>query len=367
MIKVSDVIKAAEKLAPTYLACDWDNIGLQIGNKSEPVNNILISLDVNEKIINEALNEKCQLIISHHPFIFKPLNKINGDNDKGKQIYKAIINNLNVYSMHTNLDIAKNGLNDYLAKILGINNIKFLKLTTERELYKLVVFIPVEHFEDVKAGILASGAGYIGNYSHTSFSIRGKGSFKPLKGSTPYLGKKNKLNIVDEYRFETIVKKSDIKGVLEVMYDRHPYEEVAYDLYPLQESSEKYGLGRIGFLQNKMLFSKYLKIVQERLNIKQLKYVGKIDSKIKNIAICSGSGAELIPLAAQKGADILITSDIKYHEAQMAESYGIGLIDAGHYNTEIVVKSLLYKYFTSEINGVKIIKSKINTDPWNYI
>jgi len=368
MIKVNDIIGAAERLAPKNLAYDWDNIGLQIGNKSDLVKNMLISLDINEEVINEAVDEKCQLIIAHHPLIFKPIKKINNDNYQGNLLYKAILNKINIFTMHTNLDIARNGLNDYLAKVLEIKNTNYLKLTNEQDqdIFKLVIFIPAEHFEEVKTGILKTSAGHLGNYSHTSFSSKGQGTFKPLAGSEPYIGDIGKLNKVDEYRFETIVKKSDIKGVLKIMHELHPYEKIAYDLYPVDNSSVKHGLGRIGFLKQEIEFNDYMKFVKMILNNQQIKYVGKPRDIVRCIAICSGSGAELIVQAAEKGADLLITSDIKYHQAQLAESLGINLIDAGHYNTEIIVKSLLYEYFKSEIKGVNIIKSSINTNPWNY-
>lgn len=368
MVRVNDIIKVAERLAPKKLAYDWDNIGLQIGSKSANVKKILLSLDINEQVIDEAIEQECQLIIAHHPMIFKPIKKINKDNYQGNIIYKAINNNLNIYTMHTNLDISKNGLNDYLADILEIKNTNYLKLTSEREeeLYKLVSYIPSESFEIVREGILEAGAGHIGNYSHTSFSSKGQGTFKPLMGSEPYIGDVGELNNVDEYRFETVVKKQDIKAALKAMHELHPYEEIAYDLYPLSNSSEN-GLGRIGFLQKEIKFIEYIKFVKSRLNIQQLKYVGDTNAKIKCIAICSGSGADFIAKSAEKGADLLITSDIKYHDGQLAEELGINLIDAGHYHTEIIVKFLLYEYFKREIKGVKIIKSNINTNPWNYL
>jgi len=365
MIRVNDIIKVAERLAPKDLGYDWDNIGLQIGSKSGIVKKVLLSLDINEKVIDEALNQECQLIIAHHPLIFKPIKKINKDNYQGNLVYKAIMNNLNIYIMHTNLDISKNGLNDYLADFLEIKNTNYLELTKEQEVFKFVIYIPSEDFEMVKTGIFEAGAGHIGNYSHTSFASKGQGTFKPLMGTEPYIGDIGKLNMVDEYRLETVVKKKDIKDVLKAMHEIHPYEEVAYDLYPLY-NSVKYGLGRIGFLQKEIQFAEYIKFVKSKLNIQQVKYVGNPVDKIRCIAICSGSGAGLIAKAAEKGADLLITSDIKYHDGQKAEELGINLIDAGHYHTEIIVKSLLYEYLSKEINGVKIIKSNINTDPWNY-
>ncbi|MFP4660722.1 MAG: Nif3-like dinuclear metal center hexameric protein [Halanaerobiales bacterium] len=367
MVKLCEIISAAERLAPEDLACEWDNVGLQVGNKTSEITRVLISLDINNEVIDEAIKKDCQLIMAHHPLIFKGVKIITEDSYQGQLLYKAIQNNLNIYIMHTNLDLAQNGLNDYLASILEVDVIDILDVTQEQDLFKLVVFIPVDHFEKVKSGILEAGAGHIGNYSHTSFSLKGQGSFKPLKGSNPYIGQEDQVSRVDEYRMETIVDKKDLKYVLEIMHNLHPYEEVAYDLYPLYNPVSEYGLGRLGKLKKEIKLMDYLELIKERLSIQQIKYIGQDNIPIKRVALCSGSGAELIPLSSAKGADVYITSDIKYHEAQLAEQHGIALIDAGHFHTENIVKKLLYEYFTKEFDDIDIIESDIITDPWKYL
>ncbi|MFW6287625.1 MAG: Nif3-like dinuclear metal center hexameric protein [bacterium] len=367
MVQLREVVAAAERLAPEEIAYEWDNVGLQVGNKSSEVKRMLISLDINDEVIIEAIRNDCQLIVAHHPVIFRPIKSITEHNYQGRLLYNAIKNDINIYVMHTNLDLAEGGLNDYLASILEVEKTDIITTAQKQNLYKLVVFVPVDHIERVRSGILEAGAGHIGNYSHTSFSLKGQGSFKPLEGSNPYSGKEGQLSTVDEYRLETVVKQSDLRGVLNAMIKLHPYEEVAYDLYPLLEPTKEYGLGRLGVLKKEMKLFDYIQLIKDRLSIQQIKYSGEDNKYIKRVALCSGSGAELILQASKKGADVLVTSDIKYHEAQLAENHGIALIDAGHFHTENVVKRLLYEYFIKECPLIDIIKSEIITDPWKYI
>ncbi|MEJ6952032.1 Nif3-like dinuclear metal center hexameric protein [Natronospora cellulosivora (SeqCode)] len=366
MYKISDIVKIAENLASKKLAFEWDNVGLQVGDYDNIVSNILLSLDLTEQVIDEAISKKCQLIISHHPLIFKPLKTIKNNDSKGKLIFKMIENRVNLYVMHTNLDVVKGGLNDYLSNILKLEEIELLKTSADTKYYKLVTFIPLKSFDKVKNAVLEAGAGHIGNYSHTSFSIKGKGSFKPLATAKPYIGKENLLESVDEIRFETLVSDEKLSNILNILLDTHPYEEVAYDLIPLDNKFEKHGLGRIGNNPNHYKLLDFVDLLQNSLGSKGIKYLGDKSKNINKVAICSGSGASLISCAAYKGADLYISSDIKYHDAQLAEELGIALIDAGHYYTEAVVKKLLYNYFIKETDGINIFTSELNTNPWNY-
>lgn len=367
MTKVRQITSLIQDLAPENLAYDWDNVGLQVGDFDQEVSQVLISLDITEAVIEEAKARKCQLIISHHPLIFKSVSSINKHTGTGRVIIEAIKNNISIYSAHTNLDITKDGLNDYLAEVLGIKDCDHLEITGEERFYKLVVFIPEEHFTRVKKAILDSGAGYIGNYSHTSFSTEGKGTFKPLAGSNPFLGKEGEISEVREVRLETILAKHLVKKVIRAMLKAHPYEEVAYDLYPLANEGEKYSLGRIGRLDEKVRLDEYIQLVKKRLRLVNLKYVGSESRLIERVAICSGSGAKLISRASKAGADLFITGDIGYHEAQLAEELGMALIDAGHYQTEIIVKGLLTDYLRDKVDGVEFFASQVDTNPWKYI
>lgn len=369
MISVNDIITSAYKLAPAKYAFDWDNIGLHVGSKQAEVEKVLITLDINKDTIEEAVNNKCQMIISHHPLIFKPISKINFNNEKGKLLHKIIYNNLNIACFHTNLDIAAGGLNDYLARIIGLEDMEPLQIDYNEKYYKLVVYVPVEHFNEVQKAVLDKGAGQIGKYSHCSFSTKGEGTFKPLTGSEPYQGRIDEISNVQEKRLETIVREDKVQEVISVIKTAHPYEEVAYDLFMLYNNrlGSDLGIGRIGSLKKEYKLDQYLSIIKDKLNLKQIKYTGGKNKKIKQVAVCSGSGADYIEKAVEKGADLYITGDIKFHQAQLAEELGLALIDAGHYKTEIIVKDLLCNYFNDCFKGVTFIKSVINTNPWSYI
>jgi len=367
------VISLLTDLAPQNYAYDWDNVGIQTGSLNQEVENVLVSLDINNKVINEAKNNDCNLIISHHPVIFDGLNSIHDQTETGKLIINAIKNDITLYSAHTNLDVAEGGLNDYLASLLDITDLKGLSLKEKTNYYKLVVFGPEKSLDKIRKNVLNNGAGQIGNYSKTSFVTNGVGTFKPEENSNPHLGEKGRMAQVDEFRLETIVKEDNLSKIISQLKEVHPYEEVAYDIFELKNkvSDKNISLGRIGVLEKSFKLYNYVKKVKEILNIPFLKYYGNDNQKIKKVAICSGSGSDLISKAKYSGADLYITGDVKYHEAQHAEQLGLNLIDAGHYGTEKIVKNLLFSYLTKkkEENNydINIIKSKLNTNPWKYI
>lgn len=368
MRTVQNIINLATKLAPAKLAASWDNVGLTVGDYNQVVHRVLLSLDVNDMVLEEAINKGCQLIIAHHPFIFQGMKSIRNDDIVGRIIMKAVKNDISIFSAHTNLDIAPKGLNDYLANILEIRDLIPIDITQKTKYYKLVVFIPDDYFERVKIAVLDAGAGNIGDYSHASFSIKGEGTFKPQKGSNPFIGQTGEISSVQELRLETLVVEDRIDNVVNEMLKAHPYEEVAYDLYPLLFEGDKYGLGRVGKLENKVRLIDYLEKVKLKLNLNCLRYIGEDDAIIQKIAVCSGSGASLIKQAKAAGADLYITGDVKFHEAQMAKDLGLKLLDAGHYETEVIVKDLLLEYFkrqsiTNNLH-VDFIKSEVNTNPW---
>lgn len=373
MTNIQEIISIINNLAPQKLAYDWDNVGLQIGDFQQKTKNVLLSLDFNKDVLNEAREKNCKLIITHHPFIFNDLKTIHTQTEKGKLIFESIKNNISVFSAHTNLDVANNGLNDYLADILNLNNIEILKIEDEKPYFKLVFFVPEKYFEQVREAVLAEGVGHIGSYSKTSFSTDGEGTFLPGEDSDPHIGMKGKFTKVNEFRVETIIKSSQVNSVINKLKEKHPYEEVAYDLYPLEQYKEKIGLGRIGELKHQSNLKKYLFLVKNKLGLPGIKYAGKDPSSttIKKIAVCSGSGADLIGTAKYAHADLYITGDIKYHEAQYAENIGLNLLDAGHYWTEKIVVKLLKDYLEKESKNnnldVQYYISEVNTNPWQYI
>lgn len=370
MPDVKKVVSLLSEIAPENIACDWDNIGLQVGDYHQEANKVLITLDITEDVLTEAVDKNCDMILAHHPLIFKDISSINNKTVIGKIIIRAIKNDIALYCAHTNLDIADGGLNDYLAQLLKLTNIRPLQTTIHNNYYKLVVFIPTSHFEKVRDAILESGAGHIGNYSHTSFAVEGRGSFKPLMDSDPHTGNRDQFNQVQEMRLETIVPEKRMNEIKQAVLDSHPYEEVAYDFYPLHRNEEEAGFGRIGSLEEEIEAEKIIQQLKLLLNIKTVSYTGSLNKTVKRIAICSGSGADFIEKACVDGADIFITGDVKYHEAQLAEESGLFLVNAGHYGTEVVVKDFLKESLTEMARkaGLKLdfIKSEVETNPWNF-
>lgn len=373
MVNAQMIIQLLTDLAPQSYAYDWDNVGVQAGSLDTEVNKVLLTLDINSKVLKEAENKNCNMIISHHPVIFDDINSINDQNPTGKLLIESIKKNILLYSAHTNLDVANGGLNDYLGKLLKIHNLKPLSIKEKNQFYKLVVFGPKENLDEIRKKIFQKGAGKIGNYSNTSFSTNGEGTFKAENGSNPYIGKKGEITKVEEFRLETIIEESDINKILKAINKVHPYEEVAYDLFKLENNieSENIALGRIGELKNSKKLIDYVNFVKEKLNLSYLKYHGNDNEKIKKIAFCSGSGADLIAKAKFAGADLYITGDVKYHEAQYAEELNLNLIDAGHYGTESIVKDLLFDFLNKKAieknYNVEFLKSSINSNPWKYI
>lgn len=365
-LKCQSIIEKIEQLAPKKLAYDWDNVGLQIGDPRENIKKILISLDLTEEVIQEAIENKINMIVTHHPFIFKPLKQIRFDQPSGKLIKIMIENKINLYVAHTNLDIANQGLNDMLAEKLSLENIEVLSQREEEKLYKIAVYVPKGYEEELRNVLGNKGAGYIGNYSHCTFQLSGTGTFKPLEGTKPFIGNIGQIEYVDEYRLETIVSQSNLSKVVKAMIKAHPYEEVAYDIYPLENKGKSFGIGRVGYLATPIAYEDFLLKVKKELSIEYLRTAGPKALSIQKVALCTGSGAEFMYQAKRKGADIYITGDIKYHEAQMAKDLDLSLIDAGHFATEIIMIEGLKKYldqaFQKDKNDVEVMMSKMNKD-----
>ncbi len=370
MIKAAEILQLMGKIAPANLAEDWDNVGLQVGDPKQEVKNVLIALDFNRNVLDEALEKDCQLIVTHHPFIFNGLKSINTQNQSGSLIFDLIKNDIVLFSAHTNLDIAENGLNDYLIKKLDVNNISLLKSTKSQNYHKLVTFVPKSDFKALKDALYAKGAGKYNNYSHSGFYHQGTGNFKPLAESSPYLGEKGSVNEIEEYRFETVVSDDKIDQVVKELLRVHPYEEPAWDLYKIENLKSKKGIGRVADLKTEIDLDAFLDKIKEIYDLDQIKVV-KAKNTVKRIALCSGSGADFIKDAYYQGADLYLTGDIKYHEAQLAEELGINLVDFGHYGSEKFVRELLLERLNSEASTklkkeLKFLKSEVNTCPWNY-
>ena len=360
------IINKIESKYPLNLAYDWDNVGLLVGDLDMNVEKVLVVLEVNEKVIDEAIEKNIDLIIAHHPFIFKKMNKVNTMDLKGKLIYKLIKNDIAIYSMHTNFDIAYDGLNDYFMKLIGFENSKILDITNTEVLYKLAVYVPNTHIDKVKNALHDAGAGHIGNYSHCSFSSEGIGSFKALDNANPYIGSLGELELVEEVKIETIVPQRILGGVISSMIKAHPYEEVAYDIYKLENKGNSVGLGRISKLQDNITLESLCKKIKEKLNMDNIRVVGNLSNKISKVAVVTGSGADMFKKAKKCGADVLITGDMKYHDAQDALDIGMNVIDCGHFETEDIFKDAISVYL-EKIEGIEVIKSNVNLNPFKII
>ncbi len=369
-VKCQTIINIMEKFAPRNLAEEWDNPGLNIGNPSSEVEAVLITLDVDLEVVKEALNLGARLIISHHPLIFKPIKNLREDNHHARLICEIIRSGINVYCAHTNLDSCEQGVNDVLANLLGLQSIEVINPDKPEVIYKLVVFVPQSHIEQVREAITGAGAGWIGNYSDCTFLVDGTGTFKATEGCSPFIGKPGLLEKVAEVRLETVIRQKQVNRVIRAMLKAHPYEEVAYDIYPLVNDAGRLGLGRIGALETMMSFKEFMDLVKKTFSISVLRYGGDINQKVRKIAVCGGSGGSLINKAAFAGADVLLTGDIKYHEAQEAMALGLKFIDAGHFATEVPVLTKVHDYlkktFVSEGISIPVFVSKTNKDSISY-
>lgn len=363
-----DVFNIVEQWAPKNLAFEWDNVGLQIGSYRKPVKKIMITLDVLESVVDEAVENQVDLIIAHHPLLFKSIKQVNTDTPAGRTIKKLIKHDITVYAAHTNLDVADGGVNDMLCDRLGVDEREVLVDTDTEKLYKLAVYVPTTHLDMIRNALSEHGAGHIGNYSHCAFQTAGQGTFKPLAGTDPFIGSQNEVAYVDEVKIETIVQKQNLQSVINAMITAHPYEEAAYDIFPLKNEGKRNGIGRIGILTPTMSVKELCAHIKAVMDISHLRVIGDITKKVKKVAILGGSGEKYINKAKQKEADVYITGDMTFHAAQEACLSGLPVIDAGHY-IEHVMKHSTKNYLGDKLQGheIEIIISKVSTDPFQMI
>lgn len=366
---IDDVIKYIEKWAPPGAAWENDNIGVQVGSRQNQVKNILICLELTAKVLQEAKQKKCNLIITHHPFIFKPLKNLDYSQNSSKLLAELIKNDITLYAAHTNLDFTKDGVSYTLAEKIGLSGINFLEFE-KRTQYKIVVFVPENDKNKVSEAIFKAGGGIIGNYDNCSFRSSGIGSFKGNEASNPNIGKKNNLEFVDEIRVEFIAEKWNLNKILKAMIDLHPYETPAYDIYSIENENLNYGFGAIGELNEAMNKNEFLAHIKRCLSIPGFRYCEGKSQKIKKVAVCGGSGSDLFATAIKNKADAFITADIKYHTFMDAEDK-IMLIDAGHYETEIMITDKLKHRLTDlikeSVSDVKVFKYSKSTNPVKFL
>jgi dinuclear metal center YbgI/SA1388 family protein len=363
IIKCKDIENYMNEFAPINLAEDWDNVGLLIGSSNSEVKRALVCLDVTSEVADEAIEQNIDIIISHHPFIFKGLKRINPDDSKGKVIYKLIKNNIHVYSSHTNLDVTGGGVNDLLAKTLGLENIGNLTNYKADKLFKVVVFVPEGYVEIVRKAMCEAGAGFIGKYSDCSFFTKGTGTYKPLEGTKPFKGSIGELEYAEEYRIESIVPEKLLSKVVDSMLKVHPYEEAAYDIYPLELKGNAYGMGKIGYLKSPQTIEDFISSVKTNLNICTVRLIGKPKESINKVAVFCGSFDENYSGVIREGADILLTGDVKYHAALDISEMGLCALDAGHFSTEKIIVPALAQALSDRFKSLTILCSSVESDP----
>ncbi|UPU35570.1 Nif3-like dinuclear metal center hexameric protein [Geomonas paludis] len=331
--RISDLVGITGKIAPIHFAESWDNVGLQLGDPVGQVSRIMVALDPGRPAVEAAIEAGCQLLVTHHPFIFSPLKKITAADETGRLTILALKHDLAIISLHTNLDIAHGGVNDLLAGRLGLQGAQPLKITGGEEYVKMVLFAP-RGFEEKLLAALSPFMPLIGNYRDCSYQVEGTGRFTPLAGAKPFVGEVGSGHAEPESRLEFLIMKERIGAAVTALKGVHPYEEPAYDLYPVLNQGAPRGLGRIGTLAAPVAAGGFAREVRERLGAAGVRLVGDPERPVKKVAVCGGSGVSLLHDAARKGADILVTGDVKYHEAREAEALGVALLDAGHFATE---------------------------------
>jgi len=362
---VQDVINYLEELAPLSYAEDFDNVGLLVGDKTNEVTGILVTLDTLEVVIDEAIDNNCNLIVSFHPIIFSGLKKITGKTYVERVVLKAIKNDVAIYSMHTALDNANQGVNNMICEKLELSNRKIL-IPQNNTIKKLTTYVPKSEAEVLRNALFRAGAGHIGNYSNCSFNAEGLGTFKGNEESNPTIGQKGQTHFEKEVQVSIIFEKHLEQNILNTLFKTHSYDEVAYEITTLENKNQTIGLGMIGELENAVDELSFLNNLKTIFNSQVVRYSSLLNKPVKKVAVLGGSGSFAINAAISAGADFLVTSDLKYHEFYKAENKII-LADIGHYESEQYTKNLLVTYLKKKNTNFAIILSKINTNPIKYL
>jgi len=363
-MRLRELCSYLDSAVPLSFQESYDNSGLQIGLPEREITSAIITLDVTEEVMDEAISVKCDLIISHHPLIFTGIKRITDRTFTERILLKAIKNNIAVYSSHTNLDIFNNGVSRKMAEKLNLKKIKVLA-PLERKLLKLVTYIPGSHLDKVRNALFEAGAGVTGNYDRCGFSTKGTGSFRGNDTTKPFVGDRGKIHFEDEIRFETVLYSHLRDIVIKALLSAHPYEEVAYDIYNLENKNIDAGLGCLGQFDSPITENDFLKLVFSVFDAKGVRYSKPTGKSVKKVALCGGSGASLLNEAVASGADVFLTSDVKYHNFFDAENK-ILLIDAGHFESEKFSTEILKDLIMKKFPKFAVRFSETNTNPINY-
>lgn len=364
-MQVKDIADLFNRKAPFFYQESYDNSGLQTGSPDMEIFGALLCIDVTEKVLEEAERLKVNLIISHHPLIFQPIKSITGRTSTERILERAIRKSIAILSVHTNLDCYAYGVSYKMCTKLGLKNCKVLD-PLPGKLVKLVFFVPYEHAEKVREQIFLSGAGVIGEYDMCSFNVQGNGTFRGSSKSNPFIGEKEKMHVEPEVRVETIIPSHLSAKVVHALIESHPYEEVAYDLYPLNNTHPNAGMGMTGELEKELHPQDFLQLLKQTFQGEGIRYTNHPDRKIKHVAVCGGSGGFLLGKAISSGADAYVTGDIKYHQFFEAEGKLL-LADIGHYESEQFTKEIFYELLIENYPKFALYLSEVKTNPINYL
>ena len=361
MTSIKQIIIFIEQYFPPQVQESYDNSGIITGNVNDILKGIILTIDIDEEVVQEAIDKNCNMIIAHHPIIFRPLHSLTGKNYMERTVIKAIKNDIAIYAAHTSVDNSFNGLNKVICDKLGVKNLKIIEPKSDL-LYKLITFVPSEFESQIKNAIFKAGAGNIGNYDSCSFSTKGIGSFKAGENTKPFVGQKNKQHFEKEVRIETVFPSFLKNKIITQLINSHPYEEPAFDIYPLINKHQQFGAGLIGELDTEIDEIEFLNQLKQKLEIKCLKHSEILGKKIKKVAVCTGAGSFLMYKAMALKADVFIAAEFKYNQFLDAKNE-ILIVDAGHYETEVFIKNIFYELITKNFTNFAVEFSKKFSNP----
>ncbi len=363
-LRVKEITSYFESVASLSYQESYDNSGLLAGNPNQVVTGALTTIDVTEEVVEEAIKLQCNLIIAHHPIIFSGLKKLTGKNYIERTLIKAIKNDVAIYAAHTNMDSIQGGVNSKICEKLGLTNCTILQPAVG-QLQKLATFVPFDQAEKVRSAIFNAGAGVIGNYDSCSYNLQGTGSFRAGNNTNPYVGNKNEIHFEKETRVETIFPKHLQNKVISALLNAHPYEEVAYDIYPLENKHNQVGMGMVGTLEKPVSEEAFLIQLKKTFNCGVIKHTSLLGKEVSKIAVCGGSGSFLLPNAITANADFFVTGDFKYHQFFDADKK-IVIADIGHFESEQFTKELFYELLIKKFPKFAVHLSKVKTNPVSY-
>ena len=364
MPQIQDVTRYLETIAPPAYQESYDNSGLIVGDPQAEVSGILVSLDALESVVDEAIAKGCNLIVSHHPIVFRGLKSLTGKNYVERTVIKAIKHDVALYAIHTNLDNVQQGVNRRISDRLGLENVRILAPKTGT-LHKLVTFVPLADADKVLQALGEAGAGQIGNYKNCSFQTTGTGAFEPNEQAKPHLGQAGKLEQVSEQRIEVIYPAHLANRILTALRRAHPYEEVAYYQQPLMNQNQEVGSGMVGELPEPLSGSEFLTHLKKNMQLSVVRHTRLLDKPVQRVAVCGGAGSFLLPHALRQQADAFVTADYKYHEFFDADGQLI-IVDIGHYESEVFTKDLLWEFLSEKFVNFAVHLAEVNTNPVFY-